>query len=580
MASSSALSRGLDRFFHITERGSSVSTEIKAGLVTFLTMSYILLVNPQILAVAGLPVKEVVTATALSSMVASLLVGVGCNMPFGMSPGMGLNAYLVYSQVLGADVSVEAALTGCLVAAGVVAALAVVRALALILGVVPDSIKLATVVGMGLLLTFIGLQSAGIVVADPETMVTVGDLLALRPALAIAGLALITSLTYRNVRGGIMIGILATAVAYFAAAGGWPTHYVDVPRLRIGRFDWTALFVKPAPGAWNAVTAYSLVMIFDIGGVMFGLGNLAGIVKDGTIPGATTCYLAACAGTALGALTGTTPLIIAAENAVGIKEGGRTGLMAVTIAACFGMSVFFAPFLQSIPQVATAPVLVLVGAMMMGESHQIEWHNMLTAVPAFLTIVIQPFTFSIANGIYAGLLMSALVYLLTGAFVDVGRGWIARLRGGGAGGPGPEGGAGPMDVMDVAEAAYAGTGAKHDGGDGLDAPLLGAAAGAAASASDAASLPGSLALSAHDGGAAPPTSDAISIGQRRSSGGQRDGTSGSLSRSHPYERGSFSMYTNTAGSHPAASHLAGFHTGTPPHEGSLTGPMLPRDDHA
>ena len=321
-----------------------------AGVCTFLTMSYILLVNPQILAVAGagaraawwaasrpaaqtrrhlpptaaaaaatptrspftpppcpapgLPAKQVVTATAVASMVASLLVGLCCNMPFGLSPGMGLNAYLVYSQVLGADVPVDAALAGCLAAAGLVAVLALVRALRVILAVVPDSIKLATVVGMGLLLTFIGLQSAGIVVADPETMVTVGDLLALKPAIAIGGLALITSLSYRNVRGGIMIGILLAALAYFGAAGGWPTRFVDIPHLRVGAFDWHGLFVAPAAGAWNAVAAYSLVMVFDIGGAMFGLGNLAGIVKDGAIPGMTRAYLAACAGTALGAVMG------------------------------------------------------------------------------------------------------------------------------------------------------------------------------------------------------------------------------------------------------------------------------------
>jgi len=158
--------------------------------------------------------------------------------------------------------------------------------------------------GMGLLLTFIGLQSAGIVVADPETMVTVGDLMALKPAVAIAGLAIITSLSYRNVRGGIMIGILMAALAYFSAAGGWPTRFVDVPHLRIGQFNWVGLFKAPTAGAWNAVMAYSLVMVFDIGGAMFGLGNLAGLVKDGHIPGATRAYLAACAGTALGAVTG------------------------------------------------------------------------------------------------------------------------------------------------------------------------------------------------------------------------------------------------------------------------------------
>lgn len=549
------LKNQLDSFFRVTERGSTIGTEIKAGICTFLTMSYILLVNPQILAAAGLPAKEVVTATALCSMVGSLLVGLFCNMPFGLSPGMGLNAYLVYSQVLGANVTLEAALSGCMAAAGLVALLAVIRALHVILAVVPDSIKLATVVGMGLLLTFIGLQSADIVVADPETMVTVGDLMALKPAIAIAGLALITSLSYRNVRGGIMIGILLAAIAFFAAAGGWPTHFVSLPHLRIGNFDWKGLFIEPAAGPWNAVMAYSLVMVFDIGGAMFGLGNLAGLVKDGKIPGATRCYLAASIGTAIGAVTGTTPVIIAAESAVGIKEGGRTGLTAVTIAACFGLSVFLAPFLQSIPQVATAPVLVLVGAMMMGESHQIEWHNMLVAVPAFLTIVVQPFTFSIANGIYAGLLMSALVYLLTGSFVDAARGMIREWRGGSVDGDAAQGigdaADGELgDDLDVAEAASAASGSK---GEGLDVPLLQASGGSVRGGSSAASPPGRTAAS-----------DAIAISFR-----PRDSASGSMSRSHPYERGSFGMLINTHGSQTTSSQL---HAGTYGSPGVLCDP--------
>eukprot|EP00878_Enallax_costatus_P005110 GHUV01005372.1.p1 GENE.GHUV01005372.1~~GHUV01005372.1.p1 ORF type:complete len:538 (+),score=89.65 GHUV01005372.1:187-1800(+) len=415
------LSTAVDRFFKVSERGSSIGTEIKSGIATFLTMSYILLVNPQILGAAGLPVKAVVTATALSSTLASLLVGLTANLPVGMSPGMGLNAYLVFSQVLGLHVSIEKALAGCLVAAGVVAVLAVIRALSLILRVVPDSIKLATVVGMGLLLTFIGLQSSKIVVKDEETMVTMGNLLGLEPVLAISGLAIIAALHFRNVKGSIIIGIMVTAVAYFAIQRTWPTSFVALPHLQFFPLDFSELFSKEhiSPAAWSAVLAYSLVMVFDIGGAMFGLGNLAGLVKDGQVPGAVVTYLAAALGTALGAVTGTTPLIIAAESAVGIKEGGRTGLVAVTVSGCFLLSMFLAPFLQAIPQVATAPVLVLVGAMMMGESIHIDWSSMVTAVPAFLTIVIQPFTFSIANGIYAGLVMSVLLYVLTGSFMDL-----------------------------------------------------------------------------------------------------------------------------------------------------------------
>jgi xanthine/uracil/vitamin C permease (AzgA family) len=541
-----------------------------------MTMSYILLVNGQILGAGGLAVKPVVAATALSSCIASFLAGALANVPFGVSPGMGLNAFLVFSQVLGLGATPQAALAGCMIAAGVVALLASCRALNFILALVPDAIKLATVVGMGLLLSFIGLQTAKVVVPDAETMVTLGDLSgSVEPLLAAAGLALIASLHYRNVRGSIIVGILATALAYYCFLGGWPTEVVALPHLQRVDLDYSTLFgsgggagggagsggggqaaaaattasvwaagaagaaafraldaassplvlaprrmlmmigggggggggeseqqpalavaplplasaaaraaaervrlsggallldgdemqrqqqqqqpsttttssppsstPKKKPGtktttatkttAWSAVCAYALVMIFDIGGAMFGLGSLAGLVRQrpdgrgGELPGATWVFLAACLGTALGAATGTTPLIIAAESAVGIKEGGRTGLVAIVISLCFAASCFLAPLLQAIPQVATAPVLVLVGAMMMGESVHIDWGSMPTAVPAFLTIVVQPFTFSIANGIYAGVLMSAALFVLTG-------GLARAVFGGGAGGAG------------------------------------------------------------------------------------------------------------------------------------------------
>lgn len=503
----------VDRYFRVSERGSTLGTEVKSGVVTFLTMSYILLVNPQILGAAGLPVKAVVTATALTSTLASLVCGLTANLPVGLSPGMGLNAYLVFSQVLGLGVSVGKALAGCLVASGVVALLAVVRALNIILAIVPDSIKLAVVVGMGLLLTFIGLQTSKIVVPDKETLVTMGDLLGLEPVLAISGLAVISALHFRNVRGSIIIGVLLTAAGYFVAKHTFPHEFLALPHLQLFSLDFSDLFsASPSPAAWSAVLAYSLVMIFDIGGAMFGLGNLAGLVQDGQVPGAVWTYLAAAGGTALGAVTGTTPLIIAAESAVGIKEGGRTGLVAVTVAGCFASSMFLSPFLQAIPQVATAPVLVLVGAMMMGESTHIDWSSMLTAVPAFLTIVIQPFTFSIANGIYAGLVMSVLLWLLTGRFLDT---------------------------------CFAG-GAKDEPVEDLETPILEYAHPNGSQAAEAAGAPRAPASPAAAGGIP------IGPGFPRRPGSYAGGV-GSVprvgSRGTPYERGSFTMYINTFGSH-------------------------------
>eukprot|EP00877_Chromochloris_zofingiensis_P009284 jgi/Chrzof1/4609/Cz14g19310.t1 len=529
------LGEATDKFFKISERGSSIATEIRAGVITFLTMSYILLVNPQILAVAGLPIEYVVTATALCSSISSFMVGLLANLPVGMSPGMGLNAYFVYSQILGLGVSLNAGLAGCFMAACIVAVLAVVRALNVVLAVVPDSIKLATVVGMGLLLSFIGLQTAKIVVADPETMVKMGDITALEPMLAILGLAVIASLHYRNVKGAIIIGVLLTALGFFTFHGQWPHQFVAVPQLKVWQLDFTTLVKSPTVTAYSAVLAYALVMIFDIGGAMFGLGNLAGLVQNGTVPGAVWAYLSGAVGTALGAWTGTTPVIIAAESAVGIKEGGRTGLVAVTVSGCFLLSVFLAPALRAIPQVATAPVLVLVGAMMMGEAIHIDWSSMPSAVPAFLTMVIQPFTFSIANGIYAGLVMSLLLFLMTGEFIT----YFKNLLCG-----------------------------KEDENDFLEEPLL----------EDGHPPDEPPMLHPH-----PDRSEAMHTPASRAAAAAHRISEGIKMRSS-YERKSFIMLSNTAGSHTAGSYLGGSFTenggwhgyrhagsaGTPDH-GSLHG---------
>lgn len=407
----------LDRYFLISQRGSTVEKELRAGLSTFLTVAYILAVNPHILSAAGLPVKEVTTSTALSSAVATLLCGLVANLPFAVTPGMGLNAYMAFNQVVGLGIALPSALATCFTAALLVAVLALVRALSLILTLVPNAIKLATVLGMGLLLSLIGMQSSGIVIPDTHTMVGLGNLLTLKCGLATGGLVLISVLHHKGVKGSFLIGIAATALAFFAITNEWPAQVVDIPRMQTWNLDFTSI-LGMEPEALSAVVAYSLVMIFDIGGAMYGLANLGNLVQeDGTVPGSIATYLSAAVGTCIGAVTGTSPLIIAAESAVGIKEGGRTGLVAVVVSMLFMLSLLFVPLMQALPEMATAPVLVLVGAMMMSEAGHVDWTRMTVAVPAFLTMVVQPFTFSIANGIYAGLLFSFALFILTGDFI-------------------------------------------------------------------------------------------------------------------------------------------------------------------
>eukprot|EP00879_Flechtneria_rotunda_P020882 GHRR01021987.1.p1 GENE.GHRR01021987.1~~GHRR01021987.1.p1 ORF type:complete len:391 (+),score=87.50 GHRR01021987.1:88-1260(+) len=337
-------------------------------------------------------------------------------------------------------------------------------------------------------------------------------------------------------------------------------RFLALPQLRFFDLDFSELFTKEHlnPAAWSAVLAYTLVMVFDIGGAMFGLGNLAGLVTDGSVPGAVVTYLAAALGTALGAVTGTTPLIIAAESAVGIKEGGRTGLVAVTVATCFASSMFLAPILQAIPQVATAPVLVLVGAMMMGESTHIDWSTMVTAVPAFLTIVIQPFTFSIANGIYAGLVMSMLLFFLTGSFLK----YLGSFGG--------ESKQEKQNVQaDLETPLVSGQNSQMQWVNGQNDCYQRAGQQTAA----AAMLESQQFMSQQhqiEQQQQPPYGhcvvDGIPIDARRSSYmmpigsaaasvpliGSGPGSYRSHSHSHPYERGSFSMYINTFGSHTAS----------------------------
>jgi len=419
----------LDRYFKVTARGSTFGTEIRAGVATFLTVSYILLVNPSILSAGGLPTDEVVSATAISSAIASFIIGALGNLPMPITPGMGLNAFFVYSQVKEAQMPIEAALAACAVASVVVALLALVQALTVILKLVPDSIKLAVIVGMGMLLSFIGLQSSGIVVANSETLCGLGDITTVEAILSILGLGVIAALQHHNVKGSILVGIVAISVAYFAIKSEWPSRVFALPTLRIWELDFSDILAGDS-GQLSATLSYMLVMIFDIGGAMFGLGNLAGIMEGGNVPGATWAFIAAATGSLVSAFMGSTPMIIAAESAVGIKEGGKTGLTAITTAGCFLVALFFAPLLQAVPSPATAPVLVLVGVMMMGESGHINWSAMTTAVPAFLTIVMQPFTFSISHGIYAGILFYLLLFILTGEFIPA----IKALLGGGSGG--------------------------------------------------------------------------------------------------------------------------------------------------
>lgn len=420
-----SFSRTLDDYFEISKRGSNVQTEIRAGITSFLTIAYILLVNPQIMSQAGVPSSDIVVATALSSAIGTLLVGVVGNLPFGLAPGMGLSAYLVYGLVLGNVLTVKEALTSCLVAGLLLGAFAVSGVSKLLMRLVPRSVKLAIVVGMGILVAMIGMVSVKLVVANDKTLVALGDLTDLPLLVALGGLVLIGSLVFHNVKGGILIGITFLTCFMWYLDGQMPASFVEMPHLQMGVSDFIDLSTLSDADALQrmapAIAAFVFIGIFDVSGVMFGLAALGDLMhSDGSIPGSLWSFLGSSLGTIIGAAMGCTPIIVTVECAAGIKEGGRTGLTSVTIGILFLFSVFLAPLFGSVPPAATAPVLILVGTMMMAESKHIDWGDMGAAIPAFLTVVMMPLTYSITNGIVFGMVSALAFYVTTGQlFTDV-----------------------------------------------------------------------------------------------------------------------------------------------------------------
>jgi AGZA family xanthine/uracil permease-like MFS transporter len=406
----------LERWFHIRERGSTVGTELRAGLVTFLTMAYILMVNPQILAEAGMPVDDVTVATAVGAAVATLLMGIYANFPFALAPGMGLNAYFTYGVVKGMGVDWRVALTAVFLEGLIFLGLSFGGIRTVVLRAIPLSIKLATTAGIGLFLALIGLRGAGLVTGSLATLVTLGDVRSPALLLALAGLLLVTVLLARQVKGALLIGIGAVAAAAWALGLAAPPKALlsvpALPRETLWAFDFGAVW---SGKVLTVVLAFLFVDIFDTAGTLLGVGRLAGFVtKEGELPGAGRAFAADAVGTAVGAAFGTSTVTSYIESAAGVKEGGRTGLTAVTVAVLFLLALFFIPLLSAIPPVATAPALVAVGAMMMGGVVEVPWGRFDEALPAFLTVAMMPFTYSIANGISAGIVSYAALKLLTG----------------------------------------------------------------------------------------------------------------------------------------------------------------------
>ena len=408
----------IDKYFGISDSGSRVAIEVRAGATTFLTMAYILFVNPQILSEAvHVPnaFAQLLTATALAAAFGSILMGIAGRLPFGLAPGMGLNAYFTYSVVMGVGLPWQTALGAVFLSGLVFLGLSAGGVRRAIVGAIPRDLQLATTIGIGMFLAFIGLKNAGIVVDHPATLVTLGDLTAAGPLLATVGLILTAVLVVKRTPGAVLIGLGITTIlamvsgaavfgngepfAGFAdgivAAPVWP---VDVA----GQLDIGAAL---SLGLLDIVFVFLFVDLFDTAGTLMGLGHKAKLIDDdGQFPQASRAFACDAAATAFGAVVGTSTTTSYIESAAGIEDGGKTGLTAVVVGLLFALSIVFWPLAAAVPAVATAPVLIIVGAMMLASAADIDWSNASSLLPVFVTVLTMPLTFSIANGISFGII--------------------------------------------------------------------------------------------------------------------------------------------------------------------------------
>ena len=407
--------RGLERIFHLTAHGATPRAEVAAGVTTFLTMAYIIFVNPTILKEAGVPFSGALFATCLAAAVGSLLMGLVANYPFALAPGMGLNAYFTYAVVLGMGHDWRTALGAVFVSGVFFLILTLARIRALIVDAIPLGMKTAAAAGIGLFIAFIGLKNAGVIAASPATFVTLGHITSAPTLLALGGLLLTGALMARGFKSAIIVGILAvTAGAVFFNLSPLPAKVVEWP-------DWRSTFLQLDVrgalrlGLLDVVFVFLFVDLFDTIGSLMGLGQQAGyLTPEGRLPRVNRALFADAVATIVGALLGTSTVVTYIESATGVSEGGRTGLVAVVAALLFLLAAFCSPLAGAIPAVATAPALVIVGALMIRAVLAIRWDDVTEAVPAFLTMLAMPLTFSIANGLALGFIFYPLLKALTG----------------------------------------------------------------------------------------------------------------------------------------------------------------------
>jgi adenine/guanine/hypoxanthine permease len=411
----------MDRFFKITEQGGTIRTEVVAGLTTFLTMAYVMFVNPAILADAGMDKGAVFVATCLASAIATLIMALYANYPIALAPGMGINAFFTYSVVIGQHYSWQTAL-GAVFLSGILFLIVSLTPLRVwIIDGIPKSLKMAIAAGIGLFLGILALEHAGLIAPDKDTYVTLGNLHRPSFILAAVGFIAMVALDARKVPGAILIAVLGVTVAGIALGVSPFGGVVSMPPSLAPTFlamDLKSLFNL---GGLAVVLAFFFVDLFDSTGTLIGVAHQAGFLRpDGTLPRLRKVLVADSLSVLAGAALGTSPVTSYIESVTGVKAGGRTGLVGVVVAALFLASLFLAPLAGSVPDYATAPALLFVACMMMRSLTEIEWDDATDYAPALVTAIAMPLTFSISNGIALGFITFAGVKLLAGRWREIG----------------------------------------------------------------------------------------------------------------------------------------------------------------
>jgi len=439
----------LERIFHLKENLTSPSTEIRAGLVTFITMSYIIFVQPGMLSAAGMDFGAVMVATCISAALASLIMGLYANYPICQAPLMGENAFFAFTVVLGMGVSWQTALGAVFISGVIFLLLTFFRVRELIIDAVPDALKYSIAGGIGLFIAFIGLQQAGLVARNDATLVALGDIRTPWALVALIGLFIIGALLVRKIKGAILWGLLATTgiailfgVAHFKPADNFIGHVVSLPPSLAPTFLKLDLAGALNPALLPVVLVFLVMLLFDTVGTLIGVSAQAGLLgEDGKLPRAGKALLSDAVATTAGSLLGTSTVSSYIESASGVAEGGRTGLTAVTAAILFILALFFSPLVvligggHTVGEGAaahtfypiTAPIMIIVGVFMIQNIRKIKWTEFSDALPAFLTMVGMPLTYSIADGLAFGFISYPIIKLLGGKGGEVS--WLVYLLG-------------------------------------------------------------------------------------------------------------------------------------------------------